>query len=712
MVDRKRDNLHLDEKLTFPPKKRKKEKTKRKTLPNLTERCDKMLKKGKEDCDARENKKQPFLLVPDGLDETESKEIVEVLNQRWRKKKCTPSLVDAIFGGKINEVINSDRFKEYRRGVLETTQKVMVNDEIAGCPPFDTAKTPTGDKQNGRKSPRYIGKLEKRIGKEVSQNMRKNASKVRKIFINEKQICREMIAGSDLVRMNRKELIFAGRKDDPSPTKEEEHSPRLDNGDSTTSTAPANGGNDGKSGRSMGVALDHPWSQGLCLANQQKTRSIFFCSDDEKEEEDDDDDDEDRDEDEKEKGVAERQDDGARDDANQERGKQMSEDEEAISDTREKLEIRNVDTKNGPSLPIYENYGDVGGTNEKHDFEREGNKNNNNNNNDNGHDYDYDYDESHPVFRTIDTTLSSSSTNITDTTTTTTTTTTATASISSRSPPPLSSSSSLPPPCSLSTLTATSLSGIGGNIKSISDYFANNNSITEKNHSSILAKVIMKETAGTDNCNYLRRALAENPQNVLPAHPLPFYSKFDVSDIRTRTREEEEHDLREPEGDERPCVKGELCQGRMGNIPLAEPVVLKEVCWPEDIIRFKATGVWPRERQTCVLCERVRFQYMYSNGVGNWDVSNPGMDYPIQRWKNFSGIKGEYSRSDVYHFSGEYHRKVFGPMVIYFSSNYRQRTNPTTGKKYFEQWGYVKPYSDDDSVFRSGSNPSSTTNRN
>jgi hypothetical protein len=224
----------------------------------------------------------------------------------------------------------------------------------------------------------------------------------------------------------------------------------------------------------------------------------------------------------------------------------------------------------------------------------------------------------------------------------------------------------------------------------------------------ILTNCILNLPRASEDFTFLRRAMVVLPQQALPTAEIPGLEKFMATNVSSvRTRENDDADLREPENDERPCVNDNKCQGRF--IPGAIPVTLKEVCSRKELETYKATGKWPEIRRTCVMCERYNVEKVYWNVRGSGEAISSNGIHTIQRWSNLVDIKDEYSAADMIMSLPYAHMGIFAPSICHKRNAYRQHTAPN-GKKYFDQFGYLKPLEDGSPVFRKRSCPSVTEN--
>ena len=166
--------------------------------------------------------------------------------------------------------------------------------------------------------------------------------------------------------------------------------------------------------------------------------------------------------------------------------------------------------------------------------------------------------------------------------------------------------------------------------------------------------------------------------------------------IEVVTREYEEKFLREPVGDERPCIMQENCQGMQLSQCKDNRFVLREFLLPTEDEEAKRTCTWPKEGRLCILCKRAEIARAYINiradGMG---VKN---NMILQDYRNITGVPGEYILDDCILSSASIFQGLLDPVVLHIKSGYRVKT--INGIRHLEQWRMKYP--EHDQSFRGG----------
>jgi hypothetical protein len=221
------------------------------------------------------------------------------------------------------------------------------------------------------------------------------------------------------------------------------------------------------------------------------------------------------------------------------------------------------------------------------------------------------------------------------------------------------------------------------------------------NPMEFLEKYLICTTGSSDKFVHVRKMLLGTPQNTIPLASIPYVEKYlEVMDP-WRRENEEKFLLRVPVGQERRCLNDDECEGTM--IPgAAHKVILREAYSYKDLDTFMRTQAWPSKRRPCRMCARKAIGSDYFNFRGNREsVKAEGM---IHDHYNFINTEGEYAAQDVIMSSSVTHHGMFAPVVIHCRLYYRQHVD-SSGVVYYDQFGYARPGSDCDVVFRMPSVP-------
>lgn len=162
--------------------------------------------------------------------------------------------------------------------------------------------------------------------------------------------------------------------------------------------------------------------------------------------------------------------------------------------------------------------------------------------------------------------------------------------------------------------------------------------------------------------------------------------------IQMNTREIEEKWLREPIGDEKPCIKGNKCEGR--KIPYAKPIILTQFVY-EDALLYESPNTpyvsQPRRHDTqnmCLMCLRKTImKIFFAVRAGFIDFNNC---FTISDIGNYIDKEGEYSSRDVLMTCSNRYLGLTVPVVGHYRLYYKQLHHPD-GYYYYTQTGYEKP---------------------
>ena len=142
---------------------------------------------------------------------------------------------------------------------------------------------------------------------------------------------------------------------------------------------------------------------------------------------------------------------------------------------------------------------------------------------------------------------------------------------------------------------------------------------------------------------FIRMMVQQHPQDTLSPEDTR-HKETARANIEVITREFEEKALREPVGDERPCIMGENCQGMQLPHVQDQKFILREFLLPSEEEEAKRTRQWPKEGRLCILCKRAEIARAFINiradGMG---VKN---NMILQDYRNIVNIAGEYCLED------------------------------------------------------------------
>jgi hypothetical protein len=163
------------------------------------------------------------------------------------------------------------------------------------------------------------------------------------------------------------------------------------------------------------------------------------------------------------------------------------------------------------------------------------------------------------------------------------------------------------------------------------------------------------------------------------------------STIEIVTREYEKRYLREPVGDERPCILAENCQGMQLPHIQEQKFSLREFLLPSEEEEAKRTRQWPKEGRLCILCKRAEIARAFIN------IRADGMGVKtnniLQDYRNLVNVPGEYRLEDCILSSSTIFQGLLDPVVLHVKSGYQVKVQE--GVRHLHQWRMKYPEHDE-----------------
>ena len=185
---------------------------------------------------------------------------------------------------------------------------------------------------------------------------------------------------------------------------------------------------------------------------------------------------------------------------------------------------------------------------------------------------------------------------------------------------------------------------------------------------------------------FVRRLLQRIPIETLTVDDvIKKEQKFQTIEAVTRAYENEY--LREPVGDERPCVFGFNCQGLTIEQAADNRFILREFLLPSEEEEFKKTNQYPIEHRMCVMCKRNEIARALINIKA--DAMGVRDDCIMQDYRNIVETDGEYCLSDCIVSNPQIYQGLIDPVVLHARSMYRLEIKE--GIKYYIQYGLSYP---------------------
>jgi len=184
---------------------------------------------------------------------------------------------------------------------------------------------------------------------------------------------------------------------------------------------------------------------------------------------------------------------------------------------------------------------------------------------------------------------------------------------------------------------------------------------------------------------YLKKLLEASPTDAL-------YIERRSKDTKKRPivevshRSYENEFLREPKRNERPCCKGEECEG-LKITTTDEGFVLREFLLPSQYKRFLETKELPVMPQLCLMCRRAEVARLYVSMRADKSTSSA----LISDYRNFGSVSGEYQLSQMLLPSTTNNIGLFDPVVHHVRKHYT--ITRIGGIRYYNQSGYRYPTS-------------------
>ena len=197
---------------------------------------------------------------------------------------------------------------------------------------------------------------------------------------------------------------------------------------------------------------------------------------------------------------------------------------------------------------------------------------------------------------------------------------------------------------------------------------------------------------------FVRALIQREPSETFDIHQFNDRERL-RADIQKVTREYENEYLREPVGNERPCLLGQQCEGLQITMARDKAFILREFLLPKEEKEYQATGKFKPERRLCLMCKRKETARAWAN------IKADGMgmreDSVLQDWCNIVDIEGEYSLKDCVVSSRHTWEGLTDPIVLHIRSAYRLVEK--NGIRYYDQWRMSYPKSTQHFLFQTPS---------
>lgn len=183
----------------------------------------------------------------------------------------------------------------------------------------------------------------------------------------------------------------------------------------------------------------------------------------------------------------------------------------------------------------------------------------------------------------------------------------------------------------------------------------------------------------------VRATLLEDPK---PIHDIERRNNRDRArpNVEGVSRKEEEEALIEPdiEKGERPCLRGQDCEGKF--IACDQPFICKEFFLKSERERIEQTGQKPAERKLCLMCTRADIL----RALTNIQADGKGMrqDNVLSNYRNYADVEGEYRAENcICDQPGRYEGLPF-PVVRHTRSAYVLGKTGEKSLRCYKQWKY------------------------
>ena len=197
---------------------------------------------------------------------------------------------------------------------------------------------------------------------------------------------------------------------------------------------------------------------------------------------------------------------------------------------------------------------------------------------------------------------------------------------------------------------------------------------------------------------FVRALIQREPSDTFDIHQFNDRDRLRAC-IQTVTREYEEEFLREPVGNERPCLLGNQCEGLKITMARDKAFIVREFLLPTEQKEFEATGKYTPEKRLCLMCKRKEIARAWIN----IRADNMGMreDSILQDYRNLVDVEGEYCLKDCIVSSRHTYEGLIDPIVLHIRSAYRLVEK--NGIRYYQQWRMNYPKSTQHFLFQAPS---------
>lgn len=197
---------------------------------------------------------------------------------------------------------------------------------------------------------------------------------------------------------------------------------------------------------------------------------------------------------------------------------------------------------------------------------------------------------------------------------------------------------------------------------------------------------------------FVRALIQRDPSDTFDIHQFNDRDRLRAC-IQTVTREYEDGFLREPVGNERPCLLGNQCEGLKITMARDKAFILREFLLPTEQKEYDTTGKFPPERRLCLMCKRKEIARAWINiradGMGMRE------DSILQDYRNLVDVDGEYCLKDCIVSSRHTYEGLIDPIVLHIRSAYRLVEKG--GVRYYQQWRMAYPKSTQHFLFQAPS---------
>jgi hypothetical protein len=173
---------------------------------------------------------------------------------------------------------------------------------------------------------------------------------------------------------------------------------------------------------------------------------------------------------------------------------------------------------------------------------------------------------------------------------------------------------------------------------------------------------------------YIMQAIMCAPADSLPPNEMEHKNNMRAI-LPPITRAYEESYMREPMGDEAPCMNGRTCEGwEIMRICYNAPgFTLRAFYFPDEEAKALQTGDWRTKERKCILCMRFSIHKALIN-IRARRKAVP-KDTLIQNYRNITNAPGEYRAEDTDMSRGQYFEGMTDPVVMHRRNCYRPASN-------------------------------------